>query len=65
MIELYDRVKVKKNGFPGSVVSIDDNHGKDKPIYYVEIDDEYKVGDFLKDMIWCEWDEIELVEKFD
>lgn len=65
MIELYDRVKVKKNGFPGNIVSIDDNHGKDNPIYYVEIDDEYKVGDFSKDMIWCERDEIELVEKFD
>lgn len=62
MIGLYDRVKVKKTGFPGNVVSIDDNHGKDDPIYFVEIDDEHKVGEFLKDMVWCELDEIENIK---
>ncbi len=36
------------NGFPGGIVSIDDNHEKDVPIYYVEIDDDYKVGAFFE-----------------
>lgn len=62
MIELYDRVMVKKNEFPGNIVSIDDNNGRDIPIYLVEIDDEYKDGS--NDLIWCEKDEIELIEKF-
>ncbi len=48
MIKLYDRVIVKSNGFPGGIVSIDDNHEKDVPIYYVEIDDDYKVGAFFE-----------------
>lgn len=64
MLKLYDRVKVKKSGLPGNIVDISDNNGKSVPIYYVEIDDEYKVGDFLKDLVWCESDEIELIEKF-
>ncbi len=63
MIELYDKVKIKKRDVTGRVVSIDDNHGKDELIYYVEIEDKYKTGEFLEDLVWCERDEIELVEK--
>lgn len=64
MLDLYDRVKIKKSGLPGNIVDIMNNNRKGTPVYYVEVDDEYKAGNILEDIIWCESDEIELIEKF-
>lgn len=65
MFDWYDRVRIKSSGLPGNIVDIYDDNGKIAPQYTVEIDDEYKVGELPKDLVLCEKDEIELIEKFE
>ena len=65
MFDWYDRVKIKSSGLPGNIVDIYDDGGKIEPHYTVEVDDEYKVGELPKDLVLCEEDEIELIEKFE
>lgn len=59
MFDLYDKVKIKETDEIGFIVLIDDNGGKDSPIYFVEKDEEYEGEDAL---VWKEKEEIELVE---
>ncbi len=62
MLKLYDTVKIKATGELASIVEIDDNGGKDVPIYLVELHNKPKntpVTDVVK---WLESDDIEKAE---
>ena len=59
-MKVYDPVTVIKTGKPATIIEIDDNNGKDAPIYLVEIDDTAK-GDYTsvsEVVFWCEQEEI-------
>ncbi len=61
MLKLYDTVKIKSNGELASIIEIDDNDGKDVPIYLVELHNKPKnttVTDVIK---WFEIEELEIV----
>ncbi len=61
MFALYDRVRVKARNVPGNIVDISNNRGRSTPLYMIEIDDEYKTGEFLEDIIHCEEYEIKSI----
>lgn len=61
MFALYDRVVVKARNVPGNIVDISNKRERITPLYMIEIDDEYKTGEFTEDIIHCEEDEIEKV----
>lgn len=58
MFSEYDNVTVKKSGKKGTIVYIDTDGGTKPPIYFVEIEQEEKTGNFKEDMIWCNGDEL-------
>ncbi len=60
-IKLYDSVKIKDGGSTGVVVDIYTDGSANFPVYFVEKDDECKVGVPEKDLVWCKSDEIELI----
>lgn len=51
MLELYSKVLLK-DGRTGNIVDIDIENGV--PLYFVELDDEYKSYLPVSDLIWCE-----------
>ena len=60
MMKLYDTVKIKATGELASIIEIDDNGGKDVPIYLVELHNKPKnatVADVVK---WLEIGDLEL-----
>lgn len=62
MIKLYDIVRIKSSGELASVVEIDDNHGKNVPIYLCELHNKPATAD-VTDVVKClESDEIEPVD---
>ena len=61
MFVLYSSVRVKSSGFTGSIVEIDDNNGKNLPVYLVEYDEQF-YDDPNDALDWFEEDEIELVK---
>ncbi|MCM1536455.1 MAG: hypothetical protein NC126_11085 [Clostridium sp.] len=63
MFDWYERVRIKSNGYPGTIVDINDKNGKCRRTYLVEVDDEYKVGYMPEDVISCEQEDIELLNK--
>ena len=59
-MKLYDTVKIKATGELASIIEIDDNGGKDVPIYLVELHNKPQnatVADVVK---WLEIGELEL-----
>lgn len=61
MFALYDRVRVKARNVPGNIVDIHGRRGKKEPLYTIEIDDEYKSGNFPEDIIYCRENEIKSI----
>lgn len=58
MIKEFDTVTIKATGEKGNVIEIDDNGGKNVPIYLVELRDkpaDALVSDVIK---WFEYSEI-------
>lgn len=55
----YDKVKIKKTGKHGMIVSIDTDGGTKPPIYFVEIDRAEKTEHDEENMFWCEENELE------
>lgn len=53
--ELYESVRIKASGETGVIVSFGDE------MIFVEKNDEYKTGDFDKDVVWVKPEEIELI----
>lgn len=59
MFKLYDNVIIKESKKAGTIVEIDDNGGKNVPIYLVELHDKpdnAEISDVIK---WLEYSEIE------
>ena len=61
IFELYESVRIKATGIPGVVVAEDTDGGTKPPIYFVEIDDDYKTGVPDEDIVWCDPEEIEYI----
>ncbi len=61
MIKLFDVVKIKATGKLGTVIEIDDNDGKNVPIYLVELHDKPKGADVTDVIKWLEYSEIEKI----
>ena len=60
MIKLYSKVKIKKNGFTGTIVEFDDNNGQDLPVYLVELDPQFYTNpDDALD--WFDENEIDII----
>ena len=61
VFKLYDKIKIRSTGETGVIVSVSSDCNSNPAQYFVEKDDSYKVGDFLKDCVWCSYDEIERI----
>lgn len=61
MIKLYDTVRIKASGKTASVIEIDDNDGKNAPVYLVEIHDKPEGANVTDVIKWLEYSEIELI----
>lgn len=61
MIKPFDTVKIKSTGELATVIEIDDNDGKNIPIYLVELNDKPKHTDVTDVVKWLEHNEIELI----
>lgn len=62
MLKLYDTVKIKATGELASIVEIDDNGGKDVPIYLVELHNKPKNAPVTDVVKWLESSDIETSE---
>lgn len=62
MLKLYDTVKIKATGELASIVEIDDNGGKDVPIYLVELHEKSENAPVTEVVKWFESNEIEAVK---
>ncbi len=62
MLKLYDTVKIKATGELASIVEIDDNGGKDVPIYLVELHDKPKNASVTDVVKWLESGDIEAAD---
>lgn len=62
MIKLYDTVRIKSSGELASVIEIDDNDGKDVPIYLCELHNKPAGADVTDVVKWLESNEIEPVD---
>lgn len=62
MLKLYDTVKIKATGELASIVEIDDNGGKDVPIYLVELHEKPENAPVTEVVKWFESNKIEAVK---
>ncbi len=61
MLKLYDTVKIKSTGELASIIEIDDNDGKDVPIYLVELHNKPQNATVTDVIKWFEIEELEIV----
>ena len=59
--EIYETVKIKSENVIVYIVSISTDSGTKPPLYFIEKDDKFKIGDFSKDLVWCSREEIEKI----
>lgn len=59
MFKIYDTVKIKSTGETATIIEIDDNDGKNVPIYLCELNNKPENAEVTDVIKWFESDEIE------